>query len=721
MIKFDKETRIFYIETKNLTYAIKINGFDYPEHLYFGNSIGHDDISFINTVGGATSMFAIAPDSKAGYMSTPSECTFYGTSDYREPTYLLKNEDGSVASDLKYTGYDIINKKPPISGMPCTRGTETLIIHLKESNTDFGVDLYYSPLTQADTIARRIVYINRSDSVKKLNRAYSFAMRLKEHDFDMISLYGAWSSECKVERTPIHHGVVSIDSKRGMSSAALNPFMALAKHNATEFSGDVFGVSLMYSGSFVLKAEGIISGDTLILGGANDFNFSWKLNPGEQFETPEVLITYSDKGVGGMSRNLHDAYREYVINEKTVRTARPIVINNWEATHFDFTEDQIKAFVDSATELNVDTFVLDDGWFGERNSENSGLGDWKVNTEKLPGGLNGLSEYVHDRGMKFGLWIEPEMINEDSELYREHPEYAIHIPGRALCRARKQFVLDLTKSEVRDRIVDDINKIIDENKIEYVKWDCNRNLTEFYSEGLDAERQGEFTHRYCLGFYDMCQRIVKAHPDVFFEGCSSGGARFDGGMLYYFPQIWTSDNTDAVDRTVIQYGTSMAYPISSHSCHVSAVPKYNRYTSLKTRGDIAALGATGYEFDPCLLDEEEKAEIRAQVEEYKVRNEKLVLDGDLYRLDDPNTSNFFTYFIVSKDKNKAILVSLRKLGSKGNEIKRAYVRGLADDKKYFVPELGESFMGKTLNNIGIPLKFADGDFNTVEIHFEKTE
>ena len=723
-IYFDKETKTFYLEGKSTTYSFYINNFGYAEHLYYGKKIHRDYVLYTRSEG-VRSCIATAPgaDNVRGQKSfnhMNPEITFFGTSDYREATIHPKFESGDRLTTLLYAGHEILDAKPAISGMPSMRGGKTLVLHLYDDVKDFGADLYYTVYDDCDVIARRIVYINNSEETVKLDRAYSFAMSLPHGNYDMISLHGGWACERAPERVPLHYGVSSIDSKRATSSATLNPFMAVLGRETTETSGDAWGVSLVYSSSFVLKAELTSSGEALLLGGINDFDFEWNLGCGESFETPEVAIAYSNKGIGGMSRELHDAFREHLINEKYAKAPRPVLINNWEGTYFNFTPEKLCAIADAVEGTGIDTLVLDDGWFGKREDDTSGLGDWIVNEKKLVGGLDRVIDHVHAKGMKFGLWFEPEMISEDSDIFRAHPEYAIGVPDRERCYSRHQFMMDLTNPEVRDYIVNSVNTILAKHKIDYVKWDYNRNVTEFYSLALAPELQSEFAHRYALGLYDICERIVNGNPHIFFEGCSGGGARFDPAILYYFPQIWTSDNSDAEERTLIQYGTSIAYPLSAMACHVSASPNHQvgRITSLETRGNIAHLGATGYELDTTVFTDDDRAAVKAQIEAYK-KMERLVLEGDLYRIDNPYTSNYFSFMLVSKDKSQAHLTCYRSLNHCNPAPHRVVMQGLDDNKQYYIPELNLILHGSTLMSVGVPVNFGNGDFETKVYHLEE--
>ena len=721
-IVFNEKTKTFYLDGKDFTYAFKINEYDYAEHLYFGKKIDHDDLSHIGQWGRGSCRASMPgiKDASSSYTNVMPEISFYGTGDYREPCVLVENKLGDRLCQLHYVSFEILSEKPKMKGMPSLSGGETLVLHLIDKITNFGADLYYTVYDDASVISRRIVYKNGAKDKVVLKRAYSFTLAFENQEFDIITLHGGWASERNIQKTSLLHGVVSVDSKRTTSSSTLNPFMALTSKNADEDNGTAIGVNLVYSSSDVLKAEGSFEGRTIVTGGVNDFDFSYKLNSGEEFETPEVVIAYSSEGLGGMSRAFHDVYRNHLINPRFVKKPRPIVINNWEGTYFNFTVDKLKAIADGVKGTGIDTFVLDDGWFGKRDNDTSGLGDWVVNEKKLEGGLKSIIDHVHSLGMKFGLWFEPEMISEDSDLFGAHPDYAIGVPNRPRCYSRNQYMLDLTRKDVRDYIVNAVNSVLKENEIDYVKWDYNRNVTESFSQGLDADRQSEFAYRYALGLYDICERIVNANPDVFFEGCAGGGGRFDPAMLHYFPQIWTSDDTDANERTLIQYGTSMVYPLSSMSCHVSQVPNHQtgRITEMKSRADIAHLGSTGYELDASYFTDEDRKLVKEQIEEYK-KMQSLVSEGDLYRVENPYESNFFGFCIVSKDKSHAHLTMFKRLCGVNNETKVIYPKGLCENKKYYIKELDMTLSGNTIMNVGFVPNFPRGDFQTLTYTFEE--
>ena len=608
-------------------------------------------------------------------------------------------------SRFKYVRHAIVGGVSKINGLPCIRkADQTLTVTLKDDFSDTEIDLNYSVSDRSDVLVRNAVIRNAGNAACDIIKAFSFCTELPDTcgAYSALRLAGAWASERKPVQTPLAEGTLRIESARGYSSHQMNPFMGILRENCTETQGECYGFNLIYSGSFAITAEVSSNKRVRVQGGINDYLFGWRLNDGEEFVTPQAALCYSYDGLGGMSRAFHDFFREYVINPDYVNKRRPIVVNNWEATYFNFDNEKLFAIIDEAAKLNIDTFVLDDGWFGKRDDDKSGLGDWFVNDKKLKGGLKAVIERCKQHGLKFGLWFEPEMISEDSDLYRAHPDWTIKKEGVEPCRGRNQLVLDFTKKEVVDYIFESVSKVLKENDISYVKWDRNRDMTEFYSDGLSTDRQGEFAHRYTLGFYDLAERLTSAFPAVFFEGCAGGGGRFDGGALYYFPQIWTSDDTDGLERTKIQWGTSICYPVSSMSCHVSACPNHQtqRVTPFETRGAIASLGATGYELDLTKLTNEEKVQVKEQIENYK-QIDGLILTGDLYRLSDPFTTNYFCEIIVSKDKTRAYVVGERFRGDPCDHDRILKLQGLDENKIYTVKELNLTASGGALMNAGL--------------------
>ena len=713
MIYFDKGSKTFYLESKDVTYAFRVHELGFLNHLYYGKRIAREDLAFgvyTNVRGHATNLPG------RGRVDTMdifhNECSTFGRSDYRESTLAFFDNTGVRVGDLKYLAHEILDNKPQIKGMPSLRGGETLIVKLKDERMGVVVELHYTVYESIPVIARHIEVYNDSKKAFRLDRAFSFCIDYPDKNWEAITLPGAHLREREMERLTLSHGTLTVESKQGVSSSQMNPFMALVRRNTDENQGEAYGFNLIYSGNFAFKAHIGQNDELRVVGGLNDYDFSWEVKPNERFVTPEVAMVYSQDGLGGMSRAFHDLYRDYLINERFVKKARPIVINNWEATYFRFDTEKLCNIIESVVGTGIDTFVLDDGWCGIRNNDKTGLGDWFVNLEKLPQGLNPIIEYAHKNGLKFGLWFEPEMVNGDSDLYRTHPDWIIHADGLDSCTGRDQYVLDLTREEVRDYVVNSVSKILQENAIDYVKWDMNRALTENYSAWL-GQNSKEFAHRYVLGLYDICERLVNGFPDVFFEGCASGGCRFDPAMLYYFPQIWTSDDSDAYMRTIIQYGTSLCYPLSAQSCHVSVCPNHQcgRVTPFNARADIAHLGATGYELDTTKLPKEELAEIKEQVAKYK-EMEELVLYGDLYRLNNPLEENLFAEMLVSKDKAKASITVMCPLCRPNSECIRIYPKGLDEKATYFVKEMNLTKTGGTLMNVGLIIWLPLGDFQT---------
>lgn len=712
MIFFNAETKTFYLESKNVSYVFCVNKYGFLQHLYYGKRIAREELTFSVCVidRGHTASIAGAKNRAHSLSHYANECPTYGRSDIRESMLSFCDNVGVRVGDWFYLDHEIISTKPMLDGMPSVRGGETLIVRIKDARMGAIVSLYYTVFEDMPVILRHTEIYNASNSAFTLDRAYSFCVDMPDKNWEAITLYGAHMRERTIERTKMSHGVFSIDSKRGVSSSQLNPFIAFARKNTDEDHGEAYGYNLVYSGNFAFRAQVEENDELRILGGINDFDFAWEVKPNEKFVTPEVVMVYSENGLGDMSRAFHDLYRGYLINPRFVNKPRPIVINNWEATYFDFDTKKLCDIIDSVKGTGIDTLVLDDGWFGVRNNDLSGLGDWFVNMNKLPQGLTPIIEHAHKNGMKFGLWFEPEMVNPDSDLFRAHPDWAIGVEDLQPCLGRDQLILDLTRDEVCQYVIDSVSAILKDNAIDYVKWDMNRCMTENYSVKL-GKNSKETAHRYVLGVYKICEGIVNAFPNVFFEGCASGGCRFDPAMLYYFPQIWTSDNSDAYARTTIQYGTSMCYPVSAMSCHVSVCPNHQcgRVTPMQARGDIAHLGATGYELDTTKLSTEELSQIKEQVLQYK-QMEDLVLYGDLYRLNNPLEENMFAEMLVAKDKSKAHITVMRPIVYANPVCLRVYPKGLAEEFTYYIPELNLTKKGSTLMQVGFVVNVPREDF-----------
>lgn len=726
-IFFNEETKMFYLEGKNISYIFGINFTGFPEHYYFGTRIGRDELGYTYEANiGDSAEAAIPGQVHAGgksYNVYRSEFSMYGNGEFRECSFQMLFANGSRLNEFLYETHEILAKKPAIPGMPSLRGGQTLKLTLKDKNSEMRVHLFYTAYDDADVVCRHMEVENRTGEAVKLLRAYSFAIDVYGAEHDLLTLENAWAREERPERTPLAHGTFCIDEKSASSTRRHAPAFALLDKDTTEHSGNALGVNLVYSSSFALKAQVSTKGYTRLTGGINDFDFAWVLGAGQTFATPESVLAYSDEGIGGMSRAYHDAYRKYLINPRFANVPRPVVINSWEAVYFDPSPARLLPIIDAVRGTGIDTFVLDDGWFGARRNDRAGLGDWVVSPDVYPEGLTPVIDYVHEAGFKFGIWFEPEMVNPDSDLYRAHPDWAISVPGAEPCVSRRQLVLDITRADVRDYIVEAVSKILRENEIDYVKWDFNRAVTENFSRALPAEKQQEMHHRYALGLYDLCERLVNGFPNVFFEGCAGGGGRFDPAILYYFPQIWASDDTDAYMRTQIQHGTSIFYPLSAISCHTSICPNHqtSRTTPFKTRADIAHLGATGYELDTTKITPEELEEVKTQVADYH-EMEELVLHGDLYRLESTFDSNYFAMQLVSKDKKSSHITAMRALCRPNDEHKRIFPRGLDEKAVYEVVnkeyDLCLRLSGAAIMRVGLvlPLKTADekmpGDFKT---------
>ena len=704
MVRYQTKTKSFLLSGKNFSYAVYVNAAGYLQTLYYGAKITESDSAYLITHIGETA--APNPEDKNADLfqdGMPAELGCYAHGDYREPTVIVTRADGASMSRFRFCSFKVYSGVPALNGLPHARqGGETLAVTLKDDFSDAEIVINYTVWDDLDVLVRNMEIVNTGKEAVILKKAFSFCTDLPECDYGLLRLEGVWGKERTPEVTPLGHGITRLQTLRGKSSHYINPFMGILCKACTEFSGECYGVQLVYSGSFAITAEKSSNGTVRVQGGINDTNFGWELAGGERFITPQAALCYSREGLGGMSRSYADFLRAQIIDPVHAFEDRPIVANNWEATYFDFDAARLLPIIDWAAGLGVDTFVLDDGWFGKRNDDKSGLGDWYVNEKKLEGGLKRVIRRCKERGLKFGLWFEPEMVSEDSDLYRAHPDWAIAKEGFPPAFGRNQLVLDFTRKEVVDYVFRMVSKVLDENEISYVKWDMNRDLTEYFSKRLPAHRQGEFAHRYVLGVYDLAERLTRAYPNVFFEGCASGGGRFDAGALYYFPQIWTSDDTDGFERTKIQWGTSTCYPVSSMSCHVSACPNHQtgRITPFETRGVVASLGAFGYELDLSKLTEAEKWQVMRQIENYR-RIQGLVLKGDLYRLSNPFEQNYFCVMLVSKDKTEAYVAGERILGDPCDHNRILKLRGLDENKVYTVEELGITASGSALVNAGV--------------------
>lgn len=669
MITFNKEQQVFHLCNNQISYLIEVEEHGYLAHLYFGKKINH----YSGHYQYVRDMRSFGPYPEAADHDTFSldtvmlEYPGYGFGDFREPAYNFKLKNGSRITDFRYDSFEIVQGKCAIEGLPhlyTNQATEaeTLIITLKDDVAKLRLKLNYTIYQDYATVIRSTTLINDSAETVEINQLASQALDFPNRSFELIHLNGAWGRERQLTREKIEIGTKVLDSKRGSSSHHQNPFVTLVEPTTTEFQGEAYGFCLVYSGNHQTVIEKDNYSQTRVVMGMNPFNFAWQLPAGESFHSPEVVNVYSNQGLNQMSKTYHDLFNHHLIRGEHQLKERPVLINNWEATYFDFDDAKIHGIVDEAQALGIEMFVLDDGWFGERKDDHRSLGDWYEFEGKLEQGLEGIAQYVHDKGMKFGLWFEPEMISKDSDLHRAHPDWVLSVPGRPRSLSRQQHVLDFSRADVRDHIYQQMTAILDRVPIDYIKWDMNRNMTEVYSLLLDPEMQGEVSHRYILGLYEFMEKLTQAYPHILFESCSGGGGRYDAGMLYYMPQTWTSDNTDPIARLKIQYSTSLVYPISTMGAHVSAIPNHQtgRETSLDIRGNVAMSGVLGYELDLTTLSEEEKVLIVKQVDFYK-EHRQLLQFGDFVRLKSPYEENEVAWMFVSKDKKEAIVFYFRVL------------------------------------------------------------
>lgn len=720
----DEKTGLFQLITDNTEYQMKADKYGVLKHLWYGEKTGCD-MEYLQSypdVGFSGNIYDAGNDRTYSLDTLPLEYACDGVGDYRVTGAAAVHSDGSCALDLRYKGYRISKGKYSIKGLPAVYAdvseSETLEIVLKDKYSDIEVTLRYGVLPKLDIITRCASVANNTSEPVVLTKAASLCLDIPHGEWEWVHFHGRHAMERLTERMPLCHGIQESSSTRGTSSHHQNPTVLLCSPDCTETSGSCIGAALMYSGSFQTKIQLDQMEQVRLVMGINPELFRWELKPSEVFDTPEVIMSYSSNGMEKLSHNFHKVIREHVCRGKYKLAERPVLINNWEATYFDFNEEKILKIAEQAASLGVDMLVLDDGWFGKRDDDCSGLGDWFVSEEKLNGGLGKLAEKIKSLGMKFGLWFEPEMVSEDSELYRTHPEWAIQIPSRKPIRSRYQLVLDMTNPDVREYLFNSISKILRSAGISYVKWDMNRSICDHYTPCLSADDQGEMSHRYVLGLYELLERLTSEFPDVLFEGCSGGGGRFDAGMLYYCPQIWCSDDTDAYERTKIQYGTSFFYPVSAVGSHVSAVPNHQtgRTTPIETRAVTAMAGSFGYELDLNTLSHDEKQEVKEQIVRFK-KDGPLIHNGLYYRLSDSLNDKYAMWGFVSEDK-KEVLVNGVIFRTEPNRTQYLIkLRGLLPDTNYRLAENGEVYKGSALMNGGILLPKSWGDYASIEMHF----
>ena len=725
-IRVTENGRNFYLETLRSMYQIKADEYGVLKHIWYGSKtecdmeylLDYPDVGFSGNIYEAESKREYSLD------TMPLEYSCKGIGDHRISAAAITHPNGSDALDLRFDGYEIKKGKYGISGLPAVYAdedeAETLEIYLKDTSSDIRVILKYGVLEKMDIITRSAVFCNMGDAPCKITKAFSLCLDIPHGDWDWVHFHGRHIMERMVERRKLFHGIQESSSNRGTSSHQQNPTVLLCSNDCTETSGECIGALLVYSGSFQTKIELTQLNQVRMLMGINSECFSWELKPNEQFSTPEVILSYSDSGMETLSHNFHNVIRNNICRGEYKLSERPVLINNWEATYFDFNEERLENIAKEASKLGVDMFVMDDGWFGKRDSDTSGLGDWFVNEGKLKGGLNTLVEKVKSFGMNFGIWFEPEMVSEDSELYRTHPEWAIQIPNRKPTRSRYQLVLDMTRQDVRDYLFKVISDVLSSADISYVKWDMNRSICDWYSAELPAENMGEMQHRYVLGLYELLDRLTSEFPHILFEGCSGGGGRFDAGILYYCPQIWCSDDTDAYERTKIQYGTSFFYPISTIGSHVSIIPNHQtgRITPFETRAVTAMSGSFGYELDLNTLSEEEKNAVIEQNKRFK-KYGPLIHNGRYYRLSNPMTDKFAIWSFVSENSCEALVHGMIFRTEPNMTRYSVKLRGLIPDKKYVVDGDNTIYTGKALMVGGILLPKPWGDFFPIELHLKE--
>ena len=722
-ITFDSNKRIFTINTINSTYQFQADSLGYLLHLYYGKKTsGNNDwlLSF-NDRGFSGSPYDAEKIYSLDYL--PNEFPVQGSGDFRSPLLIVRDNNGIFGCDLRYENYEIKNGKYSLKGLPAVYANsdekaETLIITLKNERLKLKVKLFYGVLPEKDVITRSAILQNNSDVHLTVMKFQSACLDFTHGNFDLITFQGRHNCERGLERQEIHHGSFSIGSRRGMSSHQYNPFIILADKNTNETSGRCWAMQFVYSGGFLAEAEKDQFNQTRIQMGLATEKFAYKLNPDEELIAPEVIMTFSNQGLEKISHNLHNCIRKNICRGKFRDKHRPIVLNSWEACYFDFDGEKIFSIAKQSKELGINMFVLDDGWFMNRSSDDRALGDWKADEKKLGCTLNELVTKINSIGLDFGLWVEPEMISENSDLYRLHSDWAMKIPNEKPILGRNQLVLDLSRRDVIEYIYNSVCEILEQCNVKYLKWDYNRSISDVYS--CVNENQGNVLYDYMLGLYEILERITAKYPDVLIEGCAGGGGRFDAGMLFYTPQIWCSDNTDALDRINIHYGTSFGYPANVIGSHVSVCPNHQtgRNTPLKTRFTVAKSGAFGYELNPLELSDDEKREIISQIEQYKKERE-IISEGLYYRLSNPQTDNFAAWEYISPDLEKVIVNVVVPFNHGNMPLIYVTLRGLSSGSFYKDVGDGKIFASDTLMDYGFPLRMSEKDFESFTFNFVK--
>lgn len=745
-IIIDEQRRVFTLQTKHTTYQMKADAKDVLLHTYYGEKTDSGDKSlliFRADRGFSGNPYEVGKQDRTYSLdSLPQEYSSFGMGDYRITSLRVQNKDGSQAAELRYAGYRVEEGKYGIPGLPAVHAehgeAETLVIRLADAYSGLEAELYYGILEEMDVITRAVKIRNKGTGDVVLQKAASMNLDWEDGDFQWVSFYGRHSMEMNFQRETIHHGIQAVGSVRGISSHQYNPFVILCEKGADETMGSCYGFSFVYSGEFLIEAEKDQLDRTRLVCGIHPDNFSWTLPSGDSLWLPEVVMTHSGDGMGNISRNFHRVIRENVCQGKWKKRRRPILVNNWEATYFNFTGEKLIDIAKQAKELGIELFAMDDGWFGNRNEDSSGLGDWFPNEKKLGCTLKELAERITAEGIQFGIWVEPEGISEDSDLYRQHPDWAVGIPGRKPCLSRCQWILDFSRKDVQDYIIGQISELLSGIPVSYVKWDCNRAICDKFSGLLDSGRQGEFSHRYVLGLYRVLEELTGKFPEILFESCSGGGGRLDAGMLYYMPQIWISDTTDAIERLSIQYGASFGYPVSAMGTHVSMVPNHQtgRVTSLSTRGCVAMAGTFGYELDISKLSQEEKDEIKEQIARFK-KYDSLIQNGDYYRLSSPLEGACTVWEIADPSGGEALVSAVYHHVQANPAPVRVKVQGLKDGADYQLvldkglkekcPALpygfgkGEGISGAALRQVGFVVPGAVDGFQAWQIYIKECE
>lgn len=735
MIEFHGDSKEFHLHNRFISYVICVFDNGRIGNLYFGKKIRRNrDFSYLLQTGDRSlAIYQKEQIYDPSLQYTKMEYPVYGTGDFRSPAIEIEQENGSRITEFVYAGHKIYSGKYKLAGLPSLyveneEEAETLELYLKDQVCNTKLTLRYTIYKEYPVICRNVLVTQQGEETIRIQKIFSTSLDLPDSDYEMLQLSGAWARERYVKKRMLQQGIQGFGSVCGCSSAEHNPFLILKRPCTTENTGEAIGFSLIYSGNHLEQAEVDTHDTTRVLQGIHPDTFCWPLKKGESFQSPESVIAYSEEGLNHLSQTFHKLYQKRLVRGEWRDKERPILVNNWEATEMNFTEEKILNIASKAKELGIELFVLDDGWFGGRENDSCGLGDWYVtNFDKLPEGIEGLAQKIDQLGMKFGLWIEPEMVNKNSNLYRAHPEWVLRTPNRPMSQGRNQYVLDYTNPEVVDYIYNMIFKLLKSAKISYVKWDMNRYITECYSNVHTEEEQGMIFHKYILGVYDLYERLICEFPHILFESCSSGGARFDPGMLYYAPQTWTSDDTDAIERLKIQYGTSYCYPVSSMGAHVSAVPnqQVGRVTSLSTRANVAMFGAFGYELDLNELSKKEQKIVKEQVCFMK-KHRKLLQYGTFYRLANPFEEDRAAWIMVSENREEAMLGYYRILGSPNKPWNRIRLKGLEEDSLYCINgDFNKVYYGNELMNAGLMIahtgvRESDFDF-TSELYYLKKE